>query len=1312
MVALLVGFAAQAPAALAAKGAVDSFGVEGSSGGQFEHQLQGVDVNQVGTGGAGVGDVYVSDQVNNRVQVFSAGGTFIRTFGLGVGGPGVDICTVASSCVAGGSSPAAGALGQAEGLAIDQATGAVYVADWQNRRIDIFSAVGVFEGAFGWGVKATGSAAELQFCTSATGCQAGESGSGPGQFASAGAAGPGLNSVAVSPLNGHIFAADSRNRRISEFAPVVEAGTVTGVTFVRGYGWGARTGAGEFQICTTTCHAPAPPGSAEGQFSGNSPAGLAVDAAGTVYAVDRTEKTLSEERGSRVQTFDSSGNPLGDFAASSLAPGVDAPRRAIAIDPADGHVFVAASVPFMGQHILEFDAAGGLLETYFQGQIPGEVGGLAIGPGSQPYMAYGRNARVYLLGPTVPPTTEIESIDASGGTSADVDAKINPTGLEGSYRIELSTDEGAHWQVKASGDFPSGESDHSYSATIADLEALTRYRVRVVAEKVFGSGTAEDSASFETPAAPPVLGTLGYSYSGACVRLEGAVNPENQQTDYQFEYVSEAQFAESAFAQAVSVPAAAAGLPAGPASVPVAQEVCGLTPGTTYHFRLSARNPTGSTVGSPLTFTTFRTGSSVLPDERAYEQASPVDKNGANIQAGVNVLQAAADGNAVTFFTNAGLPGGEGGQDFPIFVARRSPDGSGWSTQGLLPPASLGPRAFVSGWTGDLTHSYASAWTPGSPTGFYARDTSTGQVGAIATDPVVTESEIPTFAAATSGGADVLFEDTTQIDPRAIPGRSNVYLWNANSGRTVLASVMNDGTAPPAGAFAGPYDWFGNGTEGGGSSQKYYTNESHALSEGASVVYFTAAGSGQLYLRRDPLQPQSPLDGEGGCRDASKACTVWVSKSQRTVPEPERPAVFVGATPGGSMALLMSKSALTDDANTGGGMGRDLYLFDAAGGDLVDLTPDEAGNGAEVRGILGYSDDLSYIYFVANGVLAPGAAPGSCADATDSQEGSCNLYLWHAGVITYIATLAGASAPADTRNWRPTSTPSKRDAAQRTARVTPDGGTLIFQSARRLTAYESGGKSEVFRYTASEAQLQCVSCSPTNAPASGDAGLSNIIAPFTQPSTQAALLTRNLSASGGRIFFDSPDKLVAADTNGVSDVYEWEAYGEGSCRSELDNGGCLFLISTGTSPKPSYFVDASASGDDVFIETVQPLVTQDRDELVDVYDARVHGGIPAQNQAETPSCAGERDCAGAIPPAPGGRPPGTSGFIGPGNPKRAAQCRKGARPLRRHGKYVKRHGKKVCVKRIHKKKHGHHKRRHIGNRKPGHGRPHRKGGNA
>src|SRR5208282_2833067 len=190
------------------------------------------------------------------------------------------------------------------------------------------------------------------------------------------------------------------------------------------------------------------------------------------------------------------------------------------------------------------------------------------------------------------------------------------------------------------------------------------------------------------------------------------------------------------------------------------------------------------------------------------------------------------------------------------------------------------------------------------------------------------------------------------------------------------------------------------------------------------------------------------------------------------------------------------------------------------------------------------------------------------------------------------------------------------------------------------------------------------------------------------PNPRNAFLTRNLSSEGNRVFFQTEEALVPEDTNNQLDVYEWKREGAGSCERaspsySASDGGCLYLISTGQSDSPSYFGDASESGDNVFFFTRQSLVAQDQDLNVDVYDARVGGGIPAQNPSPPPEpCAGET-CRGASEAPPVFGAPSSATIAGEGNlapvapkPKKVvARCPKGKK--RNHGTCRKKKSKKA-----------------------------------
>lgn len=394
-------------------------------------------------------------------------------------------------------------------------------------------------------------------------------------------------------------------------------------------------------------------------------------------------------------------------------------------------------------------------------------------------------------------------------------------------------------------------------------------------------------------------------------------------------------------------------------------------------------------------------------------------------------------------------------------------------------------------------------------------------------------------------------------------------------------------------------------------------------------------------------------------------------------------------------------------------LGHDLYRYRAAGtggceeaeGCLDDLTVDsDDTNGAQVLGLLGASADASRLYFVANGVLsgAPNeagetATAGTChgqfGPGPDSISGHCSIYLWEGGSISFIARLdPGGVFGGDSTDWLPTIASDVLN-TQKTAFASADGKTLLFKSQEQLTAYDNEGISELYLYRLGEG-ITCVSCDPSGAGPSGKATLGTISYPLLEAEDTTAVASRNLATDGKRAFFETPDPLVPEDTNGSKgcplvgsdpgqrfpacrDVYEWEAAGTGSCKAggeafSAPNGGCLYLISTGKSDWASIFADASADGNDVFFFTRQGLVGQDGDELLDVYDAKVGGGILSQSPPAKVLCESPEACHGPGQVAPAEEPAASATFTGPQDPK----------PKRGKPKKQKHH------------KHAHHKKRH------------------
>ena len=253
---------------------------------------------------------------------------------------------------------------------------------------------------------------------------------------------------------------------------------------------------------------------------------------------------------------------------------------------------------------------------------------------------------------------------------------------------------------------------------------------------------------------------------------------------------------------------------------------------------------------------------------------------------------------------------------------------------------------------------------------------------------------------------------------------------------------------------------------------------------------------------------------------------------------------------------------------------------------------------------------------------------------------------------------------------------------EKSSRVTPDGATVLFTSQARLTGYDNDEQGELYLYDATSGELTCVSCNPSGTPATSEAYLAGNLSIAPAPERNA-FLTRNLSDDGSRVFFQTQEALLPQDKNEQTDVYEWEREGAGGSAaapvraraSAQGSGGCLYLISTGESDDQSYFGDASADGNDVFFFTRQSLVGQDRDENNDLYDARVDGGIAAQNPSATDRPATGEGCLEPVVSAPVFAAPSSATFVGPADPtpqaavkpKALTRAQKLARALRACG---------------------------------------------
>ncbi len=265
---------------------------------------------------------------------------------------------------------------------------------------------------------------------------------------------------------------------------------------------------------------------------------------------------------------------------------------------------------------------------------------------------------------------------------------------------------------------------------------------------------------------------------------------------------------------------------------------------------------------------------------------------------------------------------------------------------------------------------------------------------------------------------------------------------------------------------------------------------------------------------------------------------VRISRSRRTTPDTQSDAFFGAAAADGSKVYFLSDEALTDDADPAkDGL---LYEYETGTDALHLLTP--AGG---VSYVVDASADGSHVYYTRGDDLLSFADGQERKIATlsgthDQQGGGPEIGLWNVG-----------SGP---------------------LQIARDGSWAVLRSYANLTAYDSGGRAELFKVTESDGSTVCVSCRPDGTVATSGSD-------FLSSANSSAFTPGNVTADGRFIAFDTKDRLVPEDTTGQQDVYLW-------------HDGKLSLMSDGRSKTGSYFFGMDTSdAHDVVFATTSPLVS-------------------------------------------------------------------------------------------------------------------------
>ncbi len=1029
------------------------------------------------------------------------------------------------------------------------------------------------------------------------------------------------------------------------------------------------------------------------------PDSIAIDSHGDIYAVASGPFPESHQG---IVEFGPSGVFL-DAISGEETPGVDGDRReggwgakltGLAVDPVSGDILVGVE----SGAVDEFDSGG-----RFRSQITETSEGQPLGGVAQVVVdskgdLYVNNGDVVAYGPgKILPSVRLAEPTHRTPSGVVLNASVNLEGQPATdCEFEYVTEKAFEENVQAhSGDVGEGFADPSsggraacvpgpggipedekYHRVEAEIGGLTsgvvyRYRLAATTSGVLGGYFATASLAFTAPAAPVVDSASASNVSSEYAELGAQIDPRGAQTSYHLEYDTR-EYLSGEGPHGVSVPAPDASIGSGGATgsadAAVVREVGPLVPGTVYHFRVVATNAVGVAVGPDRVFATLPSAVAGLPDGRAYELVTPVDKgsatdmfNEANSQPGefLNSDKGYAAESGEGFLLSASLAAFGPFPSSYENAYRFSRTASDWQMTELASPllglqtirslvadpadfsevglnSLIGSASSATGWAhttmlgrsgGPYTILHAESPTHASSEEEEERER-TELVGASRDlSHVVLESKLHTLAPGAEG------QD---------PGSTALYDYSA--GELTLVNVNSSGSLlNRCGALLGQSVIPGtrhNAVSASGAQIVFTAPDPYAVNNGPGCWNGSAENAPQLYAR-------------------SGGQTIEISAPEAGAPKGGGgyPAEYVGASEDGSRVFFVTNAELTkDDAGIGD---RELYEWRSYGtsgcareknGCLTRISHGESGTAAaDVATVPAVSAEGAAVYFTAYGQLT--------ADAT---SGGPKLYRYDTatGATAYIATVATGDYPTTVLgDWAPPLAllPSLN------WYTTPDGRYLIFASYADLTGYSSaqapggdcpsrfasaipaGSCDEVYRYDAATGSLTCISCNPSGAGPVSDAEFAINAGSETDPADGPV---RAISNNGAYAFFATADALVPQDTNGTLDVYEWHE-------------GKVSLISSGTDPAPSFFLGYSPyttpsgeviEGGNVFFGTHARLVPQDTDTAGDIYDARI---CTAESPCIKPPPGATAQCEGDAcqrpPSAPIDATPGSLTFSGAGD---------------------------------------------------------------
>ncbi|MFL5874260.1 MAG: hypothetical protein ACJ75T_12425, partial [Solirubrobacterales bacterium] len=431
-------------------------------------------------------------------------------------------------------------------------------------------------------------------------------------------------------------------------------------------------------------------------FTASAPYNLAVGVGPAAGLLFSSRYVFSEEATHETQALNIDSGAL-SYKVDEVSPVV------LTVDPVNGHLYTVNALAGSGTVMREY-APSSSAASLISAISVGPATGIAVdGASGRIYVSVGETVAVYGPAVGVPDVTTDPAV-VTGETSVTLKGTVNPDGapLQECFFEYGLTDTYGQTAPCAENPAQIGTSTKAVHADLAGLQPETLYHYRLLATNANTTSPIHgDDRTVKTPSKPAVeawSANVGFDEA----TLKATVNPENSPTTYRIEWGVDSTYDQSTAEIAVG---------SDQTDHAVSLALQGLEPGTTYHYRVVATNGIGVTEGPDLTFNTypaplaaktdcpnqaFRSGASArLPDCRAFEMVTPVDKGNTDIAVRVSAQNypdrldlGSSDGNAFSFTSEKSFGDAVSAPYSSQYLARRE-DGKGWFSSAISP--SRGP---------------------------------------------------------------------------------------------------------------------------------------------------------------------------------------------------------------------------------------------------------------------------------------------------------------------------------------------------------------------------------------------------------------------------------------------------------------------------------------------------------------------------------------------------------------------------------------------------------------------------------------------